>query len=82
MHDIVVVVYLVYEDGATQASPPGLAGLVKGAVLCYYHHVNSDAVVMGLLCCQSKVEAIAGVVLHNEKDSGGSCGGSRVVILQ
>ena len=60
------------EDGATQASPAGLTGLVKGAVLGNYHHVNSDAMVTGLFCSQSKVEAVAGVVLHNEKDSGGS----------
>lgn len=75
-----VVVYLVYEDGATQASPPGLTGFVKGAVLGNYHHVNSNAVVTGLLRSQSKIEAIAGVVLHDEKDSRGSCGGRRAVI--
>lgn len=73
--------YLVYEDGATQAPPPSLTGLVEGAVLCNYHHVNSDAVVTGLLCSQSKVEAVAGVVLHDDKHSGGPCGGKRDDIL-
>lgn len=72
----------MYEDGATQASPPGLTGLVEGAVLGNYHHVNGDAVVTGLLCSQSEVEAVTGVVLHDEKDSGGSCGGTRAVVLQ
>lgn len=62
----------MYEDGATQASPAGLTGLVKGAVLGNYHHVNGDAVVTALLRSQAKVEAVAGVVLHNEEDSGGS----------
>lgn len=71
----------MYEDGATQASPPGLTGSVKGAVLGDNHHVDSDAVVTGLLCSQSEVETIAGVVLHDEKDPGGSCGGRRVIIF-
>lgn len=71
----------MYEEGATQASPPGLTGVVEGAVLGNYHHVDSDAVITGLLCSQSEVEAVAGVVLHNEKDSRGSCVGRKVVIL-
>lgn len=65
----------MHEDGATQAPPPGLAGLVEGAVLGDYHHVNGDAMVTGLLRGQSEVEAVAGVVLHDEKHPGGSCGG-------
>lgn len=78
---VVDPIYLVYEDGATQAPPTGLTGLVEGAVLCHYHHVNNDAVVTGLLCSQSKVEAVTGVVLHDDKHSGGSCGGRRDDIL-
>lgn len=61
----------MYEEGATQASPPGLAGAIKGAVLSNYHHVNSHAVITGLLRGQSEVEAVAGVVRHNEEDSRG-----------
>lgn len=64
--------YLVYEDGATQAPPPGLTGLVEGAVIGNYHHVDSDAVVTGLFGSQSKVQAVTGVVLHDEKDPGSS----------
>lgn len=71
----------MYEDGATQASPPGLTGVVEGTVLGNYRHVDGDAVITGLLCSQSEVEAVAGVVLHNEKDSRGSCVGRKVVIL-
>lgn len=69
------VLYLVYEDGAAQASPPRLAGSVEGAVLGNDHHVDGDAAVAGLLGGQAEVEAVAGVVLDNEKDPGGSCEG-------
>lgn len=68
------VVYLVHKDGATQAPPPGLTGPVKGAVLGNDHHVDGDATVSGLLCGQAEVEAVAGVVLHDEEDAAGSCG--------
>lgn len=72
----------MYEDGATQASPPGLTGVVESTVLSHYHRVNRYAVITGLLCSQSKVESVTCVVLHNEKDSGGSCVRRKVVILQ
>lgn len=62
----------MYKNGATQAPPPGLTGAVEGAILSNYHHVHSDAMVTGLFCSQSKVEAIAGVVLHDEEDPRGS----------
>lgn len=74
----IVVVYLVYEDGATQASPPSLTRVVEGAVLSNYHHVNSDTVITSLFRSQSEVEAITSVVLHNEKDSRCPCVDSRV----
>lgn len=70
----VLVVYLVYEDGATQASSAGLAGLVKRTVISNYHHVNSHTLVTGLLRSQSKVEAVTGVILHNQEDPRGSWG--------
>lgn len=69
-----VLLYLVNEDGATQAPPPRLTGPVEGAVLGDNHHVNGDAVVTGLLRRQPEVEAVAGVVLDDEEDTRGSCG--------
>lgn len=76
-----MLVYLVYEDGATQASPPSFTRLVKGAVLCNYHHVNGDTVITGLLCSQTKIEAVTGVVLYNEQDSRSSCLGSNAFFV-
>lgn len=76
MHNHGEVACLVYEDGATQASPPGLTGLVEGAVVCNNDHVDVDALVTGLLRSKAEVEAVAGVVLHDEKYSGRTCGRS------
>lgn len=72
-HPRTSTVYLVYEDGATQASPPSLTGVVESTVLSHRHHVNRHAVITGLLCSQSKVEAVTCVVLHNEQDTRRSC---------
>ena len=68
------MVYLVYEDGSTQSSPSRLTGLVEGAVVGNYHHVDVNAMVTGLLSSQSEVEAVAGVVLHDEEGARGTLG--------
>lgn len=73
------LVYLVDEDGATQASSTSLTWALKGAVLGDDHHVSSHAAIAGLLCRQSKVEAVAGVVFHNEEDSRSSCLGRKFI---
>lgn len=57
------------EDGATQAPSPSLTRALKGAVLGDDHHVSSHTTITGLLCRQSKVEPVASVVFHNEKDT-------------
>lgn len=65
--------YLVYIEGTTQASSPCLFWELKGTVVSDDHHVDSHTVIAGLLCGQSKVETVASVVFHNQKDSGSSC---------
>lgn len=60
------------EDGSAQAPPPGFAGQIEGAVVCYDHHVDGHALVARLLRRQAEVEAIASVVLHDEEDAGRS----------
>lgn len=73
------LVNLVYEDGATQASSPRLTWALKGAVLGDEHHVGSHATITCLFCRQAKVETIAGVIFHNEKDSRSSCLGRKAI---
>lgn len=70
---LVVWVYLVYKDGATQASSPCLSWELKGTVVSDDHHLSSHTMIPGLLCGQSKVETVASVVFHNQKDSRSSC---------
>lgn len=67
------LVYLVYIDSATQASSPCLTWELKGTVVGNNHHVSSHTMITGLLCGQSKVETVASVVFHNQKDSRSSC---------
>lgn len=73
------LVYLVDEDGATQAPSASLTRALKGAVLGDDHHVSSHTTITGLLCRQSKVEAVASVVFHNEKDTRRSYLGRKVI---
>lgn len=67
------------EDGATQAPSASLTRALKGAVLGDDHHVSSHTTITGLLCRQSKVEAVASVVFHNEKDTRRSYLGRKVI---
>lgn len=64
-----VSLYLMYEDGSTEAPPARFAGQIEGAVVGYDHHVDGHALVARLLRRQAEVETVASVVLHDEEDS-------------
>mmetsp|Transcript_24938 Transcript_24938/g.67858 ORF Transcript_24938/g.67858 Transcript_24938/m.67858 type:complete len:221 (+) Transcript_24938:1486-2148(+) len=67
---------LVDQDGACNAAPASQAGLIDGQVITHSHHLHLQALRLGLLSSQAKVQAVTSVVHDDEHAASRASGGA------
>lgn len=62
-----IFTHLVHEDSATQPAAPSFLLAGEGAVIAHHHHPYIGALCPCPLQCQPKVQAVPGIVLHDQQ---------------